>query len=215
MSFVGKLNRPKKGVYLVGTISDLQPYLTKISLDQGASVVGYTKIRQEEPVMVIGFPFSDKWILNQPFYITKRFGEEVWESWKLLSNITKVLRKEGFSAGIKTPLSVFGDFRPLAVSAGLGNWGKNGLVVHPKYGSRLLFASVFTNAPLESSGSLCEPHQLNETCNNCRQCINACPAKAFEGNRFHKARCFTKSIRGCSMCVQVCHGQTSSAQAAK
>lgn len=199
----------------MGKIVELQQHLNKISLDQGALVVGYTKIRQEEPVMVIGFPFSNKWILNQPFYITKRFGEEVWKSWKLLSNITGILREEGYSAGIKTPLSIFGDFRPLAVSAGLGSWGKNGLVVHPQYGSRLLFASVFTNAPLESSISQSESHQPNQTCNNCRLCINACPAKAFEGNRFHKARCFPKAIRGCSMCVQVCLGQSTPNLAAK
>jgi len=80
---------------------------------------------------VIGFPFSNKWILNHPFYITKRFGEEVCNSWKLLRNVAHVLRKEGYLADIKTPLSVFGDSRPLAVSAGLGSWGKNGLVVNP------------------------------------------------------------------------------------
>ena len=164
--------------------------------------------------MVIGFPFSDKWILNQPFYITKRFGEEVWRSWKLLSKLRGVLRKKGYSAGIKTPLSIYGDFRPLAVAAGLGNWGKNGLVVNPQYGSRLLFASVFTNAPLESS--ILQPEsQLNQTCNNCGKCISACPANAFEGNRFHKARCFPKAIRGCSLCVQICKGQITPAQAAK
>ena len=194
---------------------ELQKYLTKTSLDQGALVVGYTKIRQEEPVMVIGFPFSNKWVLNHPFYITKRFSEEVWRSWKLLSNITEVLRKEGYSAGIKTPLSIFGDFRPLAVSAGLGSWGKNGLVVNPEYGSRLLFASVFTNAPLESNSLQSDLHPSNQTCNNCGQCLAACPAKAFEGNRFHKARCFPKAIRGCSMCVQVCKGQFTPTQAAK
>jgi len=194
---------------------DLQQHLTKISLDQGALVVGYTKIRQEEPVMVIGFPFSDKWILNQPFYITKRFGDEVWRSWKLLNNITEVLRKEGYSTGIKTPLSIFGDFRPLAISAGLGIWGKNGLVVHPQYGSRLLFASVFTNAPLKSSVTQSDLVQSNPICDSCSQCIKACPAKAFEGNRFHKARCFPKAIRGCSQCVQVCQGKITSTQAAK
>ncbi|HZK55831.1 MAG TPA: 4Fe-4S binding protein [Desulfosporosinus sp.] len=194
---------------------ELQKYLTDISLHQGALVVGYTKIRQQEPVMVIGFPFSTKWVLNQPFYITKRFGEEVWRSWKLLNNLTDILSKEGYSAGIKTPLSIFGDFRPLAVSAGLGNWGKNGLVVNPQYGSRLLFASVFTNAPLESSLLQSDLHQSYQACTNCRQCIDVCPAKAFEGNRFHKGRCFPKAIRGCSMCVQVCKGQIISTLAGK
>ncbi|MDR3587345.1 MAG: 4Fe-4S ferredoxin [Desulfosporosinus sp.] len=195
--------------------SDLQRYLTKLSLDYGALVVGYTKIRQVEPVMVIGFPFSNKWILNHPFYITKRFGEEVWNSWKLLRNIAHVLRSEGYLVDIKTPLSVFGDFRPLAVSAGLGNWGKNGLVVNPQYGSRLLFASIFTNAPLESTVNQFVSDDINHSCDNCRLCIKACPAKAFEGNRFHKTRCFPKAIRGCSECVQVCQGQNKTPMAAR
>lgn len=195
--------------------SDLQQHLTKISLNNGALVVGYTKIRQVEPAMVIGFPFSNKWILNHPFYITKRFGEEVWTSWKLLRNIAYLLRKEGYLVDIKTPLSVFGDFRPLAVSAGLGNWGKNGLVVNPKFGSKLLFASIFTNAPLESTVYESVSDDVNNACNNCWQCINACPAKAFEGNRFHKSRCFPNAFRGCSECVQVCKGQNKSPMAAR
>ncbi|EGW41712.1 4Fe-4S ferredoxin [Desulfosporosinus sp. OT] len=195
--------------------SDLQQHLSKISLDYGALVVGYTKIRQVEPVMVIGFPFSNKWILNHPFYITKRFGEEVWHSWKLLRNIAHVLHKEGYLTDIKTPLSVFGDFRPLAVSAGLGNWGKNGLVVNPQYGSKLIFASIFTNAPLETDVYQSASDDVNHACANCRQCINACPAMAFEGNKFHKVRCFPKAIRGCSECVQVCKGQNKLPQVAK
>jgi epoxyqueuosine reductase len=190
--------------------SDLQQHVTKLSLDSGALVVGYTKIRQVEPVMVIGFPFSNKWILNHPFYITKRFGEEVWNSWKLLHSIAHVLRREGYLADIKTPLSIFGDFRPLAVSAGIGNWGKNGLVVNSNYGSKLLFASIFTNAPLESSISDSE-----HSCVDCRLCITACPAKAFDGNQFHKSRCFPKAIRGCSECVQVCQGLKKSPIAAR
>lgn len=159
--------------------------------------------------------FSNKWAVDHPFYITKRFGDEVWKSWKLLRNIAELLLKEGYSTDLKTPLSIFGDFRPLAVSAGLGNWGKNGLVVNPKYGSKLLFASIFTNAPLESSISQPVPARVNQTCIDCQQCIDACPAKAFEGNRFHKLRCFPKAIRGCSECLQICQGKTNSFQAAK
>ncbi|WP_088227076.1 4Fe-4S ferredoxin [Desulfosporosinus sp. FKB] len=186
--------------------ADLQDHLTNQLLQQGALAVGYTKIRQQEPVMVIGFPFSDQWILNHPFYITKRFGEEVWTSWKLLRDIAQVLRSEGYSADLKTPLSLFGDFRPLAIAAGLGNWGKNGLVTNPKYGSRLLFAAIFTNAPLQVSTAE-NLSLINESCDNCSLCIDACPAKAFQDNRFHKMRCFSKALRGCSECLQVCRGR--------
>ena len=185
---------------------DLQNYLTATALEQGALLVGYTKIRKVQPVMILSFPFSDKWILNHPFYITRRFNEELISSWKLQNKICNLLRGEGYRAELKTALSVFGDFRPLAIAAGLGEWGKNGLVVNKKYGSHLLFAAVFTNAPFESLEPM--PYSsANKICLDCNQCIRACPSKAFSGGSFSFRHCFPFAIRGCSECVHACRGQ--------
>lgn len=185
---------------------DLQHVVTDMALNDEAILVGYTKIRKEEPVMVLAFPFSDKWLLNHPFYITRRFNEELITSWRLQKRICKVIRKEGYTAEIKTPLSVFGDFRPLAVAAGLGEWGKNGLVVNQKYGSHLLLAAIFTNAPFEST-PLDAQGLGTKDCTNCNQCIQACPANAFENQRFSAKRCIPYALRGCSECVRACQGE--------
>lgn len=183
----------------------LQAYLTHTALKHGALAVGYTKIRKALPVMVLAFPFSNSWILNHPFYITRRFGEALYHEHKIHEKLAQILREEGFNCKIKSSLSVFGDFRPLAVAAGLGQWGKNGLVVHKTYGSKLLFSALFTNAPFEAVDHSGE-NTSSTTCNGCNRCYRACPGNAFENGVFHPRRCFLKSIRGCSECVQACSG---------
>lgn len=183
----------------------LQDYLTHTALKHGALAAGYTKVRKSLPVMVLAFPFSNSWVLNHPFYITRRFGEALYHEHKIHEKLAQILREEGYDCKIKSSLSVFGDFRPLAVAAGLGQWGKNGLVVNKTYGSKLLFSALFTNAPFEA---LDHSGQQLSTCNNCDRCYQACPGNAFENGVFHPRRCFPKSIRGCSECVQVCSGPT-------
>lgn len=61
-----------------------------------------------------------------------------------------------------------------ATCAGLGWIGKNGLLVTEKYGPRLSWATVLTNAPLEVSTT---PY-LSGRCGKCRRCVEACPAGA-------------------------------------
>jgi len=178
----------------------LSNYISKNAIAEGAILVGFTKIRIVEPVIILGFPFTDKWFLKQPLNIAKMIKKEYGIS-KHVQNITsKILESEGYTAHHKSILSVYGDFRPLAVSAGLGDWGRNGIVVNNDYGAGLLFAAIFTNAPLEASSS--EKHINN--CTNCEQCIIACPGKAFENNTFHPYRCMPNIIKGCSECINIC-----------
>jgi epoxyqueuosine reductase len=184
--------------------SNLQKYITQTALDAGAILVGFTKIRKVEPVIVFGYPYSNLWILNHPFYTNWRFAEELWHGRKVHSKVIQILQKEGYSTNIKSSLSVFGDFRPLAIAAGLGHWGRNGLVVNPNYGSKIIFSALFTNAPFEEISEPLIPMDQSSICSGCTTCIDSCPSKAFEQGHFHPKRCFSKAIRGCSECIQVC-----------
>lgn len=183
---------------------DLQHYISQTARNNGALLVGYTKIRKIEPVILFAYPYSNLWILNHPFYTNWRFAEELWTGRKVHSQVTDILRKEGYSANIKSSISVFGDFRPLAVAAGLGEWGKNGLVVNREYGSKVIFSAIFTNAPFEPTTNHNVFSNPSGICNDCSKCIDSCPGKAYEGGRFHPKRCFLKAIRGCSECIQAC-----------
>ena len=77
-----------------------------------------------------------------------------------------------------------------AVLAGLGAFGRNGLVYHPRYGSLLRLAAVVTNAKMPGDPiieALCPPE--------CNACQEACPARAFQNGSFNKAICLAYSIR--------------------
>lgn len=186
---------------------ELQKHITETALNNGALLIGYTKIRKVEPVIIMGFPFSDKWFLKNPVNITLQLGRDYLTSRHTQDLIVDILKGEGFKANYKTVLSVYGDFRPLAVSAGLGEWGRNGLVVNKRYGSSLLFCAVFTNAPLKSTYNDNKDNN-QEHCIQCEECIKACPGNAFENNTFYLQRCLPFVLKGCAECLKTCRDKS-------
>ncbi len=102
--------------------------------------------------------------------------------------------------------------RLIAYSAGLGWIGRSRLLVSPRYGARMRYACVLTNAPYPPG----EP--MDDRCGDCRNCIDACPAGATkESSRdFDLSACHEK-LSGfrklpfigqhiCGICVKVCRG---------
>jgi len=62
--------------------------------------------------------------------------------------------------------------KPMAQRAGLGWYGKNGIILTRHYGSWVVLGALITNIELE------EDEPLEESCGNCQACVNACPTKA-------------------------------------
>ncbi len=65
---------------------------------------------------------------------------------------------------------------PYAVKAGLGEFGRNQLVITPEFGPRVRFSKIFTNLPLAHDA----PRQagIRAVCDMCTRCADACPVKA-------------------------------------
>lgn len=65
---------------------------------------------------------------------------------------------------------------PQALQAGLGEVGRNGLLINKKYGPRFRIGKIFTDMPLEID----QPEKLGvrEFCDVCDRCAKACPPKA-------------------------------------
>ena len=65
---------------------------------------------------------------------------------------------------------------PLALQAGLGEVGRNGLLINEKYGPRFRIGKIFTDMPLRID----KPKKLGvrEFCQQCDRCAVACPPKA-------------------------------------
>ncbi|RJE48652.1 MULTISPECIES: reductive dehalogenase [unclassified Dehalobacter] len=88
--------------------------------------------------------------------------------------IAAFLRNLGYGAipsGNDTSLTV-----PIAVQAGLGEVGRNGLLITQKYGPRVRIAKVYTD--LEIAPDKPVKFGVREFCRLCKKCADACPGQA-------------------------------------
>ncbi len=98
----------------------------------------------------------------------------------------------------------------IALRAGIGWIGKNNLLVHPEFGSKIRLATVLTDMPLVTD------KPLEADCGNCNKCIEVCPVSAIgeTHEQWDKTACleklkyFAKAHNVgqyiCGLCVKVC-----------
>lgn len=104
-----------------------------------------------------------------------------------------------------------------ATCSGLGWIGKNGLIINKQYGSKLSWASVLTDAPLDADAPITESQ-----CGECELCVTHCPSKAVTGNTWSRREPFKelvqydrcRSLKGkrrtiegkpnCGLCISIC-----------
>ncbi len=109
--------------------------------------------------------------------------------------------------------------RELAVQAGLGWIGKNGMLNTLEFGSALFLSEIFINVALPSD----QPF-INDFCGSCSLCVDACPTRCINPDRTIDAnRCLSyltiehrgeipniyheileDRIFGCDTCVMIC-----------
>ncbi|MEE2877349.1 MAG: reductive dehalogenase [Candidatus Neomarinimicrobiota bacterium] len=112
---------------------------------------------------------------------------------------------------------------PLAIKAGLGEYGRHGLLITPELGPRLRIGKVFTDLPLAHDRPI--RFGVEKFCDICRKCSDACPPAAIPDGEpsemtFNRSnipginkwtvdgeKCFefwTKQVTDCSICLRVC-----------
>jgi epoxyqueuosine reductase QueG len=136
--------------------------------------------------------------------------------------LTSFIQELGYEA-LPIPASVIIDWQELeaelshrliAYYAGLGYIGNSGLIVNPKYGSRIRLVSILTNLPCEIDQPLDEAQNPCNSCNDA--CIKSCPAGALSKAGFRKDLCLEKLREFakkhslgtqyiCGICIKVCN----------
>lgn len=111
---------------------------------------------------------------------------------------------------------------PLAIQAGLGEYGRHGMLITKEYGPRVRFGKIFTDRPLVDDQPV--SFGVKEFCEACRRASDACPVQAIPDSapseRIHNRsnlvgvrkwnvdaeKCFgfwTSQNSDCSICIRV------------
>ena len=112
---------------------------------------------------------------------------------------------------------------PYAIQAGLGEYGRHGLLITREYGPRVRLGKIFTDMPLKHDKPI--RFGVKEFCDICHLCASGCPAKAIpfappteeiqnqstivgiKKWSINAEKCFkywTSINTDCSVCIRVC-----------
>jgi ferredoxin len=92
----------------------------------------------------------------------------------MASSVAHFIRDLGYEAipcGNDTTLSI-----PMAIDAGLGELGRNGLLIAPGFGPRVRISKVITSLPLVADRPV--KIGVRQMCEACGKCVKACPGQA-------------------------------------
>lgn len=106
-------------------------------------------------------------------------------NYKLCRYLERKFKFKAMSTPVSYPLNMareakyglVADFsqRHAAYAAGLGNWGRHNLIIHPLLGSRVLFTTVLCNEELPP-----DPKVTEDLCIQCNICVEKCPGRALD-----------------------------------
>ncbi len=130
----------------------------------------------------------------------------------LSHRLSREIEDEGYlgvSVPVYMPMDMLGEgkgmrgeicWRRAGVAAGLGFYGKNGLLITGEFGPLVRLGGVLTNFPLEKQ--VAADVALESKCEACTICLDSCPAGALEPYKIDKKKCgnrvFTYGLRGFS-----------------
>ncbi len=173
-------------------------------------------------VVVIGQAMDERLIDTAPSALSgAATGMGYSQDAVVLLTVAQFIRNLGYTAIPSmndTALAI-----PYAIKAGLGEYGKHGLVITPEFGTSVRFGKIFTDMPLAPDAPI--RFGVKEMCAICDACSKACPSRAIPDGKpttdrhnqsnikgirkwsIDGEKCFTywsKINSDCSVCVRVC-----------
>lgn len=173
-------------------------------------------------VIVLGHAMDEKLVDTYPSALAgAATGREYSHEAAIVMQLAAYIRNLGYEA--VASMNDTGLVIPLAVKAGLGEYGRNQMVLTPEFGPRLRFSKILTNMPLAHDAP--KRPGFAKFCDICTACADACPVKAlpfgapeFGGSNqsaikgvkkwtSDAEKCFgfwAKLSSDCAICMRVC-----------
>jgi epoxyqueuosine reductase len=173
-------------------------------------------------VIVVAQPMDYAWIRTVPSALSgAATGLGYSHDALVVLSLTQYIRNLGYQAigsMNDTALAI-----PYAVKAGLGEYGRNGLLITKPYGPRVRLGKIYTNLPLAHDQPV--RFGVREFCEVCRQCSGNCPVRAIPDGAPARDQHNCSNIKGvrkwsvdgekcfgywaaqnsdCSICIRVC-----------
>lgn len=196
----------------IGNVHDTTPDQNSVLLkgfanDMGAPIVGTTRVDMNwvysrdtkgKPLNLEGFPYAvvfavpmdQEMLKKSPSYAASAAVGVAYSKCRLISeSVAELIERLGYKAlpaVNETALSV-----PLAIDAGLGEFGRNGLLIGEKYGMGVRIGKVLTDMPLAQD----RPVNLGvrRFCTKCKKCAESCPVSAISFEDKPDGKAFTRS----------------------
>lgn len=148
--------------------------------------------------------------------VLRESARQYWVAAVISMTIVEVLKGAGFSARAHYDAHYDLILPPLAVEAGLGEMGRNNILIAGRFGSRVRIGAVSTDIDLEQS----QPIHLaaDEFCTICMKCALNCPSRALSVGEKEEVRgvekwptdaekCYAfwrQTGSDCGICMAVC-----------
>lgn len=204
-------------------LSELEDYAKTL----GISGIGYTHVSEShmfkesivlfKNAIVFAMEMKKSEIEVAP---SKRTIKEVFRTYyelgKSVNLISDFLRSKGYNA---QPVSAIGSNINLSVmarDAGLGGFGKHGLLITKEFGPSIRLAAILTDIEDLPFNIDYNEEWIRNFCNSCNACVRSCPANAIyekslvfeDGSEQHidYKKCavpFSKQY-GCTVCIKKC-----------
>jgi ferredoxin len=178
-------------------------------------------VLNDDSILIVGLETSperdlDDFIRDEKRAFTIR-GFEV-NLQPLLDSLVDYIRGLGLSVEITGhcgyPQGYELNLKRLAVATGLGSWGKNAMVLHPRFGPRLRLAALrITGTTLGEIGPGLDGFEQNPLCRECTACIDACPVGVLEPYYLRDTRACRANtnslpdpgkVECCDLCWTIC-----------
>ena len=159
------------------------------------------------------------------------FVDSYYPASNLAYHAAKVLENRLTAAGCFARANVSYPAKEAAVRAGLGQIGRNSLLITPEFGTRVVIILMATDIACEPGET--KPNEAAAGCIGCLRCAAACPSGAIdERGMTHPERCLRNfmmegnvtpeplrrkvgmRLLGCDICQRVCPMQPNLAQTA-